>query len=350
MKALLLKGPGEVALEEIPVPDISDDEVLVEVKYAGICGSDVHARANCRLIHAGTYLGHEFSGVLTEVGSKVKGWQVGDRVGINALYMCGECYACLHGRHSQCEQGFEHAIGIAPGREHAGAFARLVRVPRPEKRLFRLPDEVSFEEGALLDPLSGGLHAVRMSGFTVGEHALVLGAGPIGLSVVTFLKYAGAGLIVVTEISERRSQLARKLGADYVFNPNQPPNLKDKILEITNGNGVDIVFDCSGVARAFQSAPDFLRRGGQVLLYGIIEEEVPILPMNWALNEWQLQGCLGYYADDFPLVIEFLRNGVAPVREMVTKKIKLSNIVEDGFEVLAKPGHDEIKILVGPDV
>jgi (R,R)-butanediol dehydrogenase/meso-butanediol dehydrogenase/diacetyl reductase len=301
------------------------------------------------LIHAGAYLGHEFSGVLAKVGSNVESWKIGDRVTVNSLYMCGECYACLHGRHSQCAHGFEHAVGIGVGRENAGGFAKFVRVPLPQKRLFRLPDEVSFEEGALLDPLSGGLHAVRSSDFEVGKHVVVLGAGPIGLSVVTFLKYAGAGLVIVAEVSERRSQLAKKLGADYVLNPHKIPNLKDKIFELTNGEGVEIVFDCSGVAQAFQGAPDFLRRGGQVLLYGIIENYVPILPMDWAINEWQLKGGLGYYADDFPLVIEFLKKGTAPVKEMITKKIKLSNIIEEGFDVLAKPGHNEIKILVEPD-
>ena len=187
MKSLLLKGPGELVFEDVTVPEVSDDEVLVEVR----------------------------------------GWKVGDRVVANPMYICGECYACRHGRLSQCEHGAEKAIGAAAGLECAGAFTKYVRVPIPEKRLYRLPDEVSFEEGALVEPLACSLHAVRVSAFKVREHAMVLGAGMIGLGVIAYLKNAGAGLIIVTEINEKRAAVARKMGADYVFNPREVTDLKD---------------------------------------------------------------------------------------------------------------------------
>ena len=124
MKALLLRGPGKLVLEEVPIPEISDDEVLVEVKYCGICGADLKGVAEAILIPPGTYLGHEFSGVLSKVGKSVEGWKVGDRVVVNPLYMCGNCYACQHGRQSQCDHVVEHAIGNTPGVEHAGGFAK----------------------------------------------------------------------------------------------------------------------------------------------------------------------------------------------------------------------------------
>ena len=349
MKALLLRGPGEVALEEVPIPEISDDEVLVEVKYCGICGTDVHAVANCLPYKAGTYLGHEFSGVLTKVGKNVTGWKVGDRVVAKPRYICGECDACRHGLLSLCDHGFQHGIGFASGREHAGAFAKYVRVPLPGWRLHRLPDEVSFEEGALVEPLACSLHAIRISAFRPREHTMVLGAGTIGLGVIAHLKNAGAGLIIATETIEKRAELAKELGADYVFNPQKAPNLKEEVLELTQGKGVDVVFDCSGVPHAFLSATDFLRRGGQILLEGIIEREVPILPMNLTFNEWEIKGSVASYADEFPMVIEFLKRGISPVEEMITSKIKLSNIVIEGFDILRKPGHNEIKILVEPD-
>ena len=349
MKAALLKRPGEMVFEDIPVPEISDDEVLVEVKYCGICGSDVHSFPDCLLFPPGTYMGHEVSGVLDKVGKNVKGWNVGDRVVFNPLYMCGECYACLHGRQSECEHGFEHAIGCMPGLEHAGGWAKYVRVPLPGWRLHRLPDEVSFEEGALVEPLACSLHAVKISDFNVGEDTMVLGAGPIGLGVIAFLKYGGAELIIATEMIEKRIEVAKKLGADYVFNPLKEPNLKEKVLELTKGKGVDVVFDCSGKADAFITATDFLRKGGQILLKGVIEHETPILPMNWAINEWRLQGSMCYYADEWDMVVEYLRKGVAPIKEMISSKIKLSNLMKEGFDVLLKPGHNEIKIIVEPD-
>ena len=349
MKSLLLKGPGELVFEDVTVPEVSDDEVLVEVKYCGICGSDLHTIPDCLLYPAGTYLGHEFSGVLAKVGKNVRGWKVGDRVVANPMYICGECYACRHGRLSQCEHGAEKAIGAAAGLECAGAFTKYVRVPIPEKRLYRLPDEVSFEEGALVEPLACSLHAVRVSAFKVREHAMVLGAGMIGLGVIAYLKNAGAGLIIVTEINEKRAAVARKMGADYVFNPREVTDLKERVLELTGGKGIDVVFDCSGIAEAFRSATSFLRKGGQIIIKGIIPKETPIIPMDFTFNEWDLKGSLCYYADEFPMVIEFLKRGISPVKELITSKIKLSEIIEKGFDALSKPGNSEIKIIVQPD-
>lgn len=349
MKALLLKGPGQLVFEDIPVPKISNDEVLVEVKYCGICGSDVHCLADCRLYPAGTYLGHEFSGVLAKVGKNVRGWEVGDRVVINPMYRCGDCYACKHGLFSLCEIAFPHTIGNAVGLEHAGAFAKYVRVPIPEKRLHRLPKEVSFEEGALVEPLSCSLHAVRISAFRPGDYVMVLGAGTIGLGDITFLNKAGAGLIIATEVNEKRAELANKFGADYVFNPYKVSDLREEVLKLTNGVGVDVVFDCSGVPQAFQSATSFLRKKGQIMLHGIITNDTPILPMDFTVNEWCLQGSIGYYSEEFPMVIQFLKKGVLPAKEMITSKIKLNDIVEQGFNELLKPDHGEIKIIVELD-
>jgi threonine dehydrogenase-like Zn-dependent dehydrogenase len=183
----------------------------------------------------------------------------------------------------------------------------------------------------------------------MGERAVVLGAGPIGLGVVAFLKHAGASLVVVTETKERRMEVAKKLGADYVFNPRMTPDLKGKVFEITGGHGVDTVFDCSGVAQAFRSATTFLKRGGQILIKGIITTDVPINPFDFAMNEWRIQGSWAYYFKEFPLVIEFLGKSILPVDEMITKKIKLIDVIRGGFNVLASPANKEIKIIVAPD-
>ncbi|MFC1970499.1 zinc-binding dehydrogenase [Chloroflexota bacterium] len=357
MKALFLKGVKDLVLEEVLVPEISDDEVLVEVKYCGICGSDVHSYLECIPNPPGSYLGHEFSGVVAGAGKKVKDWKRGERVTVQPTYVCGECYACRHSQQSECEHRAEHGIGLAGGRENAGAFARFVRVAVPEWRLHRLPDEVSFEEGALVELLACSLHGVRISGFSAGEHAMVLGAGPIGLGTIAFLKYAGAGLIIAvvgsrsanTEIFKKRAELARKLGADYVLNLQETPDLKEKVAELTDGRGVDVAFECSGAPRAFLSAPDFLKRRGRVLLLGVIEEECPIIPHKWSYKELRLQGSSLYGADEFPIVIEFLKKGILPVKEMITSKIYLRDVIEQGFNVKSKPGNDEIKILVEPD-
>ena len=347
MKAALLKGVKELVLDDIPIPEITDDEVLVEVKYCGICGSDLGAWRSAELMPPGTYMGHEFSGVLAKVGKNVKSWKVGDRVVCNELYECGECYACTHGIYSCCPKAMSQEIGCTAGLENAGAFAKYVRVRYPEYRLFALPDEVSFEEAALVEPLACTLHAVRLSNFKPRESTVVLGAGMIGLGVIVHLKNAGAGLIVATEISEKRASMAKRLGADYVFDP-QKVDVKGKVLELTEGVGADVVFDCSGIPQAFQSATSFLRPRGQLLLMGIITHEVPIVPVGFILGEYSLQGSMCYYHEEFPMVIEFLSRHTSPIAEVITSKIKLSDI-QNGFEELSKPGTDEIKILVEPD-
>lgn len=350
MKAVLLKGPREIVFEDIPIPEISDDDVLVEVKWCGICGSDTASYRNTELIQAGTYLGHEFSGVLNKVGKNVKGWKVGDRVVVNELLECGECYACRHAFHSACIHCLEEEIGCRPGLDNAGAFAKFVRVRHPEYRLYRIPDEVSFEEAALVEPLAVSLHAVRMSMFKPRDRVMVLGCGMIGLGVIAHLKNAGAGLIIATRgKNKKRGEAALKLGADYVFSPHETPDLKEKVFELTDGDGVDVVFECSGIPAAFQSAPSFLRPRGQVLLVGIMAHEVPIVPLPFILGEYSLQGTFCYYHDEFPMVLGFLKRKVVPVDVFITSKIALSEIVKKGFEAITEPGSGQIKVMVKPD-
>ena len=350
MKQLLLEKAESLVLVDVPVPQISDDEVLVEVKYCGICGSDVHALHDGVTVPAGTYLGHEFSGVISEVGKNAKKWHVGDRVVVNPMYVCGECYACKHGRESICEHYLDYAIGLSVGIEYGGAFAKYVRVAQPDRRIQILPDAVSFEEGSLVEPLACSLHGIRKSIFQPRDRVMIIGAGMIGLGVAAHLRNAGAGLVVVAEIDDNKSALAKKLGADHVFNPATDKEVKDKVLDLTDGLGVDIVFECSGVPQVYNGITQYLRKGGQLLMQGVISQNVELYAMDWVLNEYQLQGSLCYYSDEFPMVTEFLSRHVSPVNEMITSKIKLSNIIKDGFGKLTRPGSHDIKIIVEPDV
>jgi len=344
LKATRLKAAKELVVEDIPVPEIEDSEVLVEVKYCGICGTDIRGFAAPGLINVGAYVGHEFSGVITKVGKDVKGWKVGDRVVVNPNCFCGECYACKHGVPECCEHLIENSLGTLADKTRPGAFGEYVRVPFAEQRLYALPDELSFEEGALAEPLASSLHAVRISAFKTRDQVMVLGCGGIGLGAIAFLKDAGAGLIIATEVNEQRAELARKLGADYVFNPLTTKNLKEEVFQLTGGLGVNQVFDCSGAAQAFQSAVNFLRPKGQIILVGIIDKDVPVVPLNYQIGEFQLQASF-CYSDEFPLVVNFLKNTKLPIKEMATSKIKLGDI-QEGFNTLLTPGNSEIKILV----
>jgi (R,R)-butanediol dehydrogenase / meso-butanediol dehydrogenase / diacetyl reductase len=346
LKAARLKAPKEIVLEEIPVPVISDTEVLVRVKYCGVCGTDRRGFEAPGLIPLGAYIGHEFSGVISKVGKNVPGWKAGDRVVVNPNCFCGKCYACRHGYLECCEHLIENSLGCLTDKSLPGAFSEFVRVPFAEQRLYALPDQLSFAVGALVEPLASSLHAVRMSSFKPRDSAVVLGCGGIGLGVIAFLRDSGAGLIVATEVNEKRTEVAKKLGANFVFNPVKA-DLREEVLKLTGGLGVTHVFDCSGVPQAFQSASGLLRPRGQIVLVGIIDKGVPIVPLNLQINELQLQTSF-CYSDEFPLVIDFLMNTKLPMREMLTSKIKLDDI-QEGFNRFLQPGNSEIKLIVYPE-
>jgi (R,R)-butanediol dehydrogenase/meso-butanediol dehydrogenase/diacetyl reductase len=262
---------------------------------------------------------------------------------------CGECYACKAGIYSACPAAIPTGIGITGGVEYAGAFAKYVRVQHPEFQLYRLPDEISFEVGALIEPLSVGLHATRISQFKPGDRVLVLGCGMMGLAAITALKVSGASLIIASEIIERKAQIAKKLGADVTFNPKEV-DLKEKVFELTDGVGVDVVFDCSGIPEVFKSAPEFLKPRGQVLMVGIITHDTPVFPINFTVGEKSLQATL-VYVNEYPMVLELLSKKEAPpVSEIITSKIKLSEIKTKGFDILVTPGCDDTKIIVEPDI
>jgi len=205
MQAVRLKKPG-VVLEEIPVPEISAGEALVKVKYAGICGTDAHSIEGPGFYEDGTYLGHEYSGVIIKIGNKVKGLKPGDRVTAMSCCACGECYACERGLLSCCPRFLEDTPGSSTDERLPGAFAEFIRVPKAQKRLFLIPDGVSFEEGALVEPLACSLHAIRISAFKPGDDTIVMGAGPLGLGAIAFLKHGGAGLVIATEVNKKEQK------------------------------------------------------------------------------------------------------------------------------------------------
>ena len=349
MKAAMLKGPGEITLEEIDIPTISDTEVLVEVKYCGICGTDLASFRDPSLLTEGTFLGHEISGIIARVGKEVETLKPGNRVVIFPNHYCGECWACKQGFFSCCQHYLDTSPGTLADSSTPGGFTKFVRITNPKQRIFILPDRVSFEEGALVEPLATPVHAIKLSALKQGDRTMVLGAGPVGLGVIAFLKNAGAGLIIAMEMNQRRIEAAKMFGADYVLDPREVSSSQERVRELTGGVGVAQVFDCSGVTQAFQSSIRFLRPRGQTILVGIIQREVPIIPFDLQLGEYQILSSWCYSSSDFGAVIDSLNKHAFPAKEMITSRIKLSEIVEKGFKKLLRPDHKEIKVLVEPD-
>ncbi len=345
MKVPVFTDLEKIEFREKPTPKIGADEVLLEVKSCGICGSDVHGYLHGIMVPLGTVMGHECAGVISEVGANIQEFEVGDRVIAKPIAQCGECYWCKKGQYSLCPDALGKAFGISP--EHDGAFAQYLQVKYPKNMLFRLPENVSFEEGALVEPLATSLHAVRMSKMGVGDNVVILGAGMIGLGVLQFVKLGGAKKIIVLEISEKKRALAMEAGADIAINPmDEGETLRETILEMTGGIGADVVFECAGVPSTFQSCGSLVKSGGQVMLVGINDKAVEINPFFLVIWEVEMKGVLGYY-DEFDLVIDFLHKKKINTQVLISDTISLDGLVEKGFQRLLT-NRDLVKILVNP--
>ena len=338
MKAALLEEKEILRVGEVPEPDPGPGEAVVKVKYCGICGSDVHYFYS-DLLPAGSIMGHEFCGTIERLGEGVKDRQVGDRVLIYPFSPCGGCYWCRKGEEHLCPQALKQCYGIGL----PGAYAEYVRVR--SSSLIRIPDGMSDQEAALVEPLAVGLRAVRLSGVRPGDVVTILGAGPIGLVTLLWTRQAGPKAIYVSEMSHQRTATALRLGADRVFDPAQ----EDPKIEIHNLNkiGPDIVFECAGVASTLQHAADIIRAGGKIVLVGLSLEPVQIEPFSWIGKEIALKASLGYSVDEFALTVDLLRQKRVDVEPLVTDIVGLGDLPEV-FHALKRPT-TQIKVLLGFD-
>lgn len=334
MKAAVLKGKRNVVVEEVPTPTAGPDEIVVKVKYAGICGTDLHLY-KIGMAPPDTIMGHECSGVVAEVGEGVRGWSVGDRVGIDPILTCGECFWCERGQTNACPKISGIGVGDMPG-----GYAEFVKVP--PSMLVRIPDEVILRDAALLDPFSTAFHAVRVADFQTGDTALVVGAGPIGLCVIDQLRLTGARLIGATELAERRAQAAKEIGADYVMSPTD--DVLGKMSELTNGIGVDYVFECVGSPEATQEAFNLVRRVGKVVLVGMCVEPATVAPFTWVIKEVSMQTSMGFVRSEYEGSLDSIRRGLLKTDALVSEPVSLDQLPEV-IERLLSP-NTELKVLV----
>jgi len=337
LKAAVFMGQGDVQVLNVPKPSIRADEVLIRVAYCGICGSDVTAYKTGNYV-VGLTIGHEFSGIIEKVGSKVESLTVGDRVTGNGLIPCGKCSFCLSGKPSLCESM------EMPGVTVNGAFAEYVKFPAWV--VYELPEELSLLDASLVDPLADVLHAIKLSSFKPLDSVLIQGAGPIGILTLEILKKSGARKIMVAEISDGRKRLAQDLGADIVIDP-RAENLPAIIERQTEGLGVDVLFDAVGLPKTLSENFTLVKKGGEIMIIGYSEEPTPSDFLTVVLNELTIKGSyLGY--NEYPLAIEMLSKGMISTRKIITSIIELEEIDEKGFKSLTKPINDcKIVVKVG---
>lgn len=351
MKAAVYTDLKHIEIQEKDKPMPAPDQVVVKVERCGICGSDIHGYSEGpqyeTYYNFGLVMGHEFSGTVAELGENIKGFAPGDRVVVLPMGWCGNCHFCLNNRHSNCESGMIYNIGSTLFND--GAFAEYILIKKPEQQLIKLPDNVSFEEAALVEPLTVGYHGVRESRFKPGDTTAVIGAGPIGLAVIQTLKLGGAGKIIVFEISPERAQVAKELGADVVINSaiDGEEHAIEEFSRLTNGYGTDIVYECSGVDWGFVNAQNLMKSGGQVMMLGVILHEVTMDPTVFLIKNTEMKAVLCYSISSFRKVVELLGQKKFETSPLISEIISLEDINEKGFQRLMTDS-SLVKILVKP--
>jgi threonine dehydrogenase-like Zn-dependent dehydrogenase len=349
MLALRLYGPADARLDNIPEPEIRPGTVKVRIACAGICGTDLtfYETAPIPVDHphpligeAGPHiLGHEISGYVTEIGDGVDGIEAGALVVIRPTLVDGTCPACMRGETNLCEQ--LGCLGINGG---GGGFAEYVVAPASNVSV--LPPGFTPEMGAMVEPLSVSQHAVRQSGIKAGDTALVIGGGPIGLGLLLCLRAHGVARVIISEVSKSRRQLAASLGADPI-----DPRETDPVAytrEMTDGQGADASFDAAGVGNVtFRPAFDGLRKGGTTVAVALYHEPATIDPAALMLTEKKCTGSYAYTRDDFQSVIDAIDSGKIDPLPLITKRIRLEEILENGINLLRGTGKEaEAKIMV----
>lgn len=337
MKAALLVAPFKLEIKEIDKPFPGDNEVLIKVKATGICGSDLHAfRGTHPFRTPPVILGHEMAGEVEKVGEKVQGIRPGDSVTVEPQTHCGRCSYCFEGKYNLCLH--KRVMGTD---EWQGSFAEYVVAP--EDIVYKLPEGVSYEEGAFVEPLAVSVHAVREARVRLGESVAVLGAGAIGLGILTCLREVGATKLIVTDIENFNLKLASQLGATEVINVKEN-SLQEVVDKVTQGGGLDIVIIAAGEKSLVQEASKIVKKRGRIVVPAIFDELPEVDMFKIVYGERSIQGSWAYTGKDFNIAINLIALGKVNPKPLFTHYFSLDD-AKSAFDILEKRSERAVKIL-----
>ena len=322
MRAAVLQGIGDLRIEHLADPVPAEGELLVRVHSVGVCGSDVHYYAHGRIgdvvATASHILGHETAGEVVEVADGVTGFQVGDKVAVEPGIPCGHCPTCRQGTYNLCPD--VRFLGHPPT---PGAYRELIAYPA--LWCHRLPQSLSFDDGAMIEPLAIGVFAIDEAPVQSGDTVAVFGCGPVGLLIMQAARAAGAGKVLVSEPIKERRQFAMKLGADAAFDPDSGSVVAD-ILEATGGKGVDLSVEAAGAPDTYAQAIDVTRPAGTALFAGIPEEDEVSISIHTARRRAITIVNLRRFRRTYPRAIDLVTRGKIDVRSMATHRFALDDI------------------------
>ncbi len=344
MKALLLTEYKKMQYTDVDEPVVGDDEVLVQVEACGICGSDIHGYdgSTGRRIPP-LVMGHEAAGVVVGVGSQVSDLAIGSRVTFDSMVSCGRCHFCRDGHQNLCDNRMVLGVSCGEYRRH-GAFAQRISVPR--RIVYELPESLPFEHAALVEAVSVAVHAAAVTPIRLGDTAVVVGAGMIGLLTLQAARAAGATRVIAVDLNDKRLNTARDLGATDILRGDQV-DVPVVIREMTGGRGADVAFEVVGATPTVKTAIESVRKGGAVTLVGNLSPTIELPLQSVVTREIRLQGTCGCNGE-YPQCIDLMNRGVINVAPLITAKISLA----DGpqwFERLHAGDPDQMKVVICPN-
>lgn len=343
MKALLLTEYKKLELADLPVPEIGDDDVLIKVKACGICGSDVHGYdgSSGRRVPP-LVMGHEAAGIAEKVGRNVTHIKEGDPITFDSMVSCGRCHFCRRGQTNLCD--YRQVVGVStPEFRRHGAFAEYVAVPA--QIAYHLPKELPFHHAALVEAVSVAVHAVNLTPIRLGDSAVVVGAGMIGVLVVQALRNAGCGKIIAIDLEDHKLNLAKQLGADHGLNPRHG-DVVEQVKALTHGRGADVSVEVVGATAPLKTAIASVRKGGIVTLVGNITANVELPLQSVVTREVKLIGSCGSNGE-YPECMDLMTRGAIKVEPIISAVAPL----EDGASWFARLYGNEanlMKVVLAP--
>ncbi len=342
MKAAVFEKVGLINVKEVPVPEIASNEVLIKIKYTGICGTDWS-------IYNGWYSadklpmipGHEFSGTIAKIGKNSRGLKEGDRVTADINMSCGTCYYCVRGQPLLCDSFTQ--LGIHTN----GTFGEYVKAPLAN--VHKLPDSLSFEVGAFIEPVSCVIHAAKAMDAKLGSSVAIIGCG-LGVLHARLAKLKGCAPVIVFGDNRKRLQIAKDLGADYTFHIEDIADPVEEVLKLTEGRGADYVLEAVGTIKTYEQAFAMLRRGGTMSSFGIVGEQdkMQIRPFEFVLGEKKVTGSCAGVGADWPDAITLLSSGQIDPKPLFSMKVPLEDLDWALHELRKDPSL--FKIFVSPEI
>ena len=339
MKALVYSKPKKFSITDVETPEIGDQQVLMKVVACGICKTDVH-------IHNGAFIsqfplipGHEFTGYVHQVGTKVTAFQVGDRVVADNTVLCGECSYCRKNQPLYCENFY--SLGVTG----PGGFAQFVAVN--QDKIFKISDSLSFNEASFTEPTACAIHGMDMIDVQYGDHILMFGAGPTGIILAQLLKYGGAGKLLVAAPTQFKLDILNKLGIDTVKIDRNDIKKNEDYIKSYSPAGYDIIIDATGASAVTQACFNYAKKGSKIVIYGVCDEKdrINISPYDVFSNEYKI---IGSFAQThcFDRAIEALETGIVKVNDLISHEYSLEKFSEGLKTVMS--GKDSIKVIIHP--